>query len=271
MEEEKIELGSVQKTLLFPLWGRAIETKKKNPKLIDKTVLEIIDKIPFDFSNIDKNISSVSKLSWIARSLYIDSRIIMYLEQFPKATIVNVGCGLDTTFERVDNGKLTWLDIDLPDVIELRQKYIKDNERRKSIGYSVFSNEWYSRILNRDHILFLMAGVIYYFTENEIKSLFTNLKKEFGSFELLFDYCSKNGVKMANKKVIAKGGMTQGSNLVWGTDDIHEILNWNINIEIIQDLPMFTNFKNKYLFLKKIGMIISDRMRIMSLCHIKIT
>jgi O-methyltransferase involved in polyketide biosynthesis len=271
MEEAGIKLGHVQQTLLFPLWGRAIESMNKNPKLIDKTAEEIVNKVPYNFTKIDKNISSVSKHSWIARSLYFDNRLMMYLAQYPEATIINVGCGFDTTFERVDNGTLHWFDIDLPDVIELRRKYIEDSERRKAFGYSILSNEWYSKIAKREHILFLMAGVIYYFSEDDIKNLFYNIKVEFSSFELLFDYCSMKGVEMANKRVIAQGGMTQSSNLVWGTNNIQEMLNWNMNIEILHDMPMFKEFRKEYPVHKKIGMLMSDKMKIMSLCHIKLS
>jgi|GEM_PF-4876892 len=45
-----VELGSVQKTLLLPLWGRAIEARKKEPLLIDRTAIEIINKLDYDFS-----------------------------------------------------------------------------------------------------------------------------------------------------------------------------------------------------------------------------
>jgi O-methyltransferase involved in polyketide biosynthesis len=37
-----INLGGVQKTLLLPLWGRALETKKDNPLLLGQTAVEII-------------------------------------------------------------------------------------------------------------------------------------------------------------------------------------------------------------------------------------
>jgi O-methyltransferase involved in polyketide biosynthesis len=44
IEKIKVELGMVQKTLLLPLWGRATESQKKNPKLVDRKAVEIINK-----------------------------------------------------------------------------------------------------------------------------------------------------------------------------------------------------------------------------------
>lgn len=125
MEKNMIELGEVQKTLLLPLWGRAIETKKKKPFLVDKIAVQIVDEINYDFSVIAKNISPITRASWIARSLFLDKKIEEFLGKHPDGTVVNVGCGFDTTFDRIDNGRVSWFDLDLPDVIEIRKQFIK--------------------------------------------------------------------------------------------------------------------------------------------------
>ena len=100
----EINLGSVQKTLLLPLWGRAIETQKPTPLLVDRKAVSIISNIPYDFTVIAKNVPPISRISWIARSIYFDKKIKEFIDIFPEATIVNIGCGLDTTFDRMDNG-----------------------------------------------------------------------------------------------------------------------------------------------------------------------
>ena len=107
-----IKLGSVQETLFLPLWGRAIETQKKKPLLIDKKTVSKINSIPYDFTEISKNNSKTVQASWIARSIFFDNKIKTFIEANPEATIVNIGCGLDTTFDRVDNGKIQWIDLD---------------------------------------------------------------------------------------------------------------------------------------------------------------
>ena len=117
----KVELEKVQETLLLPLWGRAVESQKKVPGLVDRKAVEIINKIDYDFTLIAKNISWISQFSWVARSLHIDKIILEFIKNNPKATIVNIGCGLDTTFERIDNGQILFYDLDLPDVINLRK------------------------------------------------------------------------------------------------------------------------------------------------------
>jgi O-methyltransferase involved in polyketide biosynthesis len=265
-----ITLGSVQETLLLPLWGRAVETQKRNPLLVDQLAVTIINSIKYDFKTIEKKVNPLSRAAWVARSIYFDRKIKTFLSQQPDANIVNIGCGLDTTYDRVNNGKAIWYELDLPDVIELRRKYIKENEKRVFIAESVLDRNWYSQVKNKDHVLLLIAGVIYYFDENNVMRLFNELSSQFKYITILLDYSSQKGARIANKKVIENGGMSQNANLSWGIDNIYEIEKWNKKIKVIENLPMFKFHKKNYPVIKRIGMNISDMMKIMSLAHIEI-
>ena len=150
-----INLENVQKTLLLPLWGRAIEYQKKDPLILDKTANEMVTRLNYDFSQITNNVREISRLGWVARSLTFDKITKQFLEKHPKATIVNIGCGLDTTFDRIDNGKLIWYDLDLPDVIELRRKFIKEHSRRHFIVNSFLNYEWLEELVIEENILFI--------------------------------------------------------------------------------------------------------------------
>ena len=125
-----VELGDVQKTLFLPLWGRAMESKKPHPLLIDDLAVKIIDSVNFDFSLMTRNLDDITQIAWIKRSLIGDQIIKKFINLTPKGTIVNIGCGLDTTFERIDNDYLIWYDLDLPDVIELRRSSLKKAQKK---------------------------------------------------------------------------------------------------------------------------------------------
>jgi O-methyltransferase involved in polyketide biosynthesis len=265
-----IKLGSIQKTLLLPLWGRAVETQKAKPLLVDNKAVSIISTIPYDFSVIAKNINSLSRIGWVARSIYFDKKIKEFINVFPDATIVNVGCGLDTTFDRIDNGKIHWFDLDLPDTIELRKKYISETDRCRFISKSVLDLSWYEAIDKESKIMFLVAGVFYYFDENEIKRLFNDFHTYLPGLEIVFDYASNRGIKLSNKVVLKKGGMDSSAYLKWGIDDLIEIEKWADNIKVISFEPMYKEHKKNYSIFHKIGMSIADAMKIMSLAHIKI-
>ena len=267
----ELNLGYVQETLLLPLWGRAIETLKKKPLLIDNTAVSIINNIPYDFTVISKNIDRLIQLGWIARSIYFDKKIKAFIDLHPEATVVNIGCGLDTTFDRVDNGKIQWIDLDLPDTIDLRRKYISESDRRRFISKSVLDKSWYSEIESKNCVMILIAGVLHYFDEKEVKELFNDFHTFIPGAEAIFDYASVMGMKLSNKQVIEKGGMDNSAHIKWGIDNILGIEKWSSDIKIISNMPMYKEHKRNYSPLQRIGMNISDMLKIMSLVHIKIT
>ena len=115
-----------------------------------------------------------------------------------------------------------------------------------------------------------MAGVIYYFEENDIRKLLDTFGKEFNKSIIICDYCSKRGMQIANKKVIEDGGMDKSAYLKWGIDKIKDIEMWDNKIKVVENIKMFNNHRKKYPFKKRIGMWISDVLSIMSLAKITI-
>jgi O-methyltransferase involved in polyketide biosynthesis len=267
----KIDLGYIQLTLLLPLWGRAIETEKAKPKIIDNTAREIIKKIDYNFSQIADNIQEITQYEWIARSIHLDKTINEFLVQYPKATIVNIGCGLDTTFDRVDNGKLFWYDLDLPDVIELRKKFISESDRRKFISYSFLDDRWFKELHIENNVLFMAAGVLYYLEENQLKEIFNKIVEAFPESEIVFDAASTMGVRISNKKVIQSSGLDQKSYLKWGIKSASEITKWNDRIRVKKEYPMFKKLTKGLKYKTKIMAMISDHYKIMYMVHLKVT
>jgi len=256
--------------MLLPLWGRAVETQKEKPLLVDETALRIVSEIDYNFSTIAQNTDPLSQAAWIARSIYFDKEIGEYLERYPEASIINIGCGLDTTYDRVNNGRAHWYEIDLPDVIAVRRKFIKESSNRSFIAESVAEKEWYKSIKNRDRVFIMLAGVIYYFDEAQVRELFREFSKQFKEAEVVFDYCSKKGLEITNQKVIGKGGISKEIILKWSTEDIYELERWDNRIKVKKTMPMFAEHKKKYPIEKQTGMNISDSMKIMSLTYIEI-
>jgi O-methyltransferase involved in polyketide biosynthesis len=232
-EMQNLRLGDVQKTLFLPLWGRVVESKKKHPLLIDQTAVVIIEKAAYDYQKLTESIDELTQIAWIRRSLICDQVVRQFLGKFPQGTVVNIGCGLDTTYERTDNGKVRWYDLDLPDVIALRSKFILENDRRTFIASSFLESKWLDQIESDKGILFIAAGVFYYFEAQEIKAFFLRLIERFPGSEILFDVSSPIGVKVANKKVIESSGLDEKSYLKWGLNDKKEILAWDQKIRLI--------------------------------------
>jgi O-methyltransferase involved in polyketide biosynthesis len=263
-----VNLGNVQKTLFLPLWGRAVETKKKKPMLVDETAVKIIGQVDYDFSQMTQNLDEISQIAWIKRSLICDQVIKDFLTQYPEGTIVNIGCGLDTTFDRIDNGKLKWYDLDLPDVIELRKKFIQESERRKFIASSFLDEGWLDKIEVKGNILFIAAGVLYYFEGDQVKDFIIRLANKFPSSNILFDVCSPLGVRVANKKVLESTGLDERSHLKWGVKNKQEITAWDSRIKLIHTYYYFRTLR---IGLRNFLMgLLSDYLGIQYMIHLRL-
>jgi len=268
-DRKKIVLGNVQKTLFLPLWGRAYETQRLKPRLIDKIAVEILGRVDVDFSTMAKNLSPITQRGWISRSLLVDKTVRAFLQEHPGGTIINIGCGLDTTFERVDNGKLHWYDLDLPDVIALRKEFIGECDRRKFIASSFLDDAWLQLLRNESHILFIAAGVFYYFEGDQIKDFFRRLADLFPGSELVFDASSPQGVRIANKLVIKNSGLDENSFLKWGIKNTRELSSWDRRIKILKELSYFKGMRSDLPFKQIVGTFVSDLLKIQWLVHLK--
>jgi len=264
-----IDLGSVQKTLLLPLWGRAVESRKARPLLVDPIAVRAVHTMHYDFSTIAGNIHPVTRAAWIARSLHADAALGAFLREHPSATVVNLGCGLDTTFARADNGKVTWYDLDLPDVIELRRHYIPESPRAQCISCSLFSNDWLAKVRDTDALFILCMGVLYYFEESLVRGFLTTLANEFPGCEMLFDVCSPRGMRVANRKVIEASGMDQNAMLHWGIEHPKTLEEWDPRITVLHEYPLFRGLRCAFGARMTAGLFISDALRIMSMVHLR--
>jgi O-methyltransferase involved in polyketide biosynthesis len=269
-EKVKVELGSVQKTLLLPLWGRAIEARQPHPLLVDREAGEIVHRLDYDFSDFEANLDEISRLGWIVRCVHIDATVKRFLESYPKATVVNIGCGLDTTYERVDNGTLRWYDLDLPDVLSLRQQLIPQKERSVYLAGSVFDTSWFDEVEVADNIFFIASGVFYYFDESQVKELLLKIADRFPGSEIIFDASSPLGVKMANRMVLDRGGMDTPAALTWGISSCRKLEEWDDRLKVIEEYPYFHHFKNGNAALTtRVKVLLWNLFKISYMVHVK--
>lgn len=265
----KIDTGNVQETLLLPLWGRAYESKKEKPRLIDNKAAEILEQIEYDFSNIEKT-QSLSQHSWVARSLHTDKITMEFIEKHPEATIVNIGCGFDTTFSRIDNGKIMFYELDFPDVIALRKNFFEETQRHKSISSSFLDIDWFKDIEVKDGLLFLAGGVYCYFKEDQIKKFFIETADYFKNCEFYFDLLSPLAMKIAKKQVLKKGGMELSMDGGWGLKPAKLIETWDKRIKVVSSESISKGMYKGLPFFTKIAFTIPDLLGFCSMVHLKI-
>ena len=268
-EKLSLDLGNVQKTLFLPLWGRAVESQKPHPLLLDRAAIEIMNKIDYDFSSIAGNTHAISQRTWVCRSVIVDRVLEEFLLVHPRGTVVNVGCGLDTTFDRVDQGTLRWYDVDFPDVIALRRTLIEEHERRRFMACSFLDTSWFQQIRVDDQVLFVAAGVFYYSEKADIRGFLHTLADVFPGSELVCDVCSEQGAKIANKEVIARSGLDERSFLKWGLRNTQELLSWDSRMHLLNEYQYFRKRKRGLTLRDKILAFASDLLRIQWVIHVR--
>ncbi|MEM9829721.1 MAG: class I SAM-dependent methyltransferase [Bacteroidota bacterium] len=269
MEQKiKVKKGTVEETLLLPLWGRATEAEKPKPRLVDKKAIEIIKSLDYDFSTMNKT-QSMSQHGWVTRSLLIDRKINEFLKEHPEGTVVNVGCGLETNFTRVDNGKMLFYNLDLPDVIELRKSFFEDSERCKSIASSFLDTRWFDEIEVKDGLLCVAGGVLYYRNEAEVKEFFRAAADRFKECDFYFDSLSPQAMNFAKKAVIKKGGMGMSMDGGWGLKPIKSLETWDKRFKVISAIPINKGMRNGLSLPMKIASYIPDILGMCSMVHLR--
>jgi O-methyltransferase involved in polyketide biosynthesis len=271
----KIELGDVQKTLLIPLFGRARESAKPDPLVKDDYAREIMKNIDYDFEGAFANVPFQFTLNCVVRAYHLDGALLKVIERHPDATIVNIGAGLDTTFHRVDNGKIFWYDLDLPDSIDLRRKLIPESDRNTFIAKSVFDTSWFKDVTVRgSKVFFISAGVLVYLEKTEIRRLFLEMIHEFPDSEIMFEIYSKKMLWLRNH-VLARGQMKSDlfSPMQWGVDSVKEIAKWSPNIKILDEFPYYSRVAlEKYWDEKTLTPIkIMNFFKVMKMVHLQFT
>jgi len=194
--------GTVQETMLGPLWARAKYSKLYPELLDDQKAIEIMENINYDFSKIQEYLREWRGLGLLVRAKSFAEALLQYIEKYPNATVVNMGAGLDTTFYSIDNGKIKWYDLDLPSAIEYRKRLLPESERNIYIPKSALDYSWFKDIEYepKKGTFFIAGGFVYYFKENEISSLIIEMAKEFPGAEMIFDATSKLANKVVNKR-----------------------------------------------------------------------
>ena len=187
-DSAKIAVDGVEERIFRPLLFRALHGAYGNPGIIDEAARKAVENVRSDLKQIELRITPAARLLWGLRTKYFDDAIGKFISKHPLSAVVNVGAGLDTTFQRVDNGRIRWYDLDLPYVINLRQKLVPETGRSKCIARSLFDPAWYGEIRRpKKGVLIFSSNVFSFFQENEFKSFLSSLAARFPGGEALFD------------------------------------------------------------------------------------
>ena len=225
-----IEKNTVQETLVIPLFGRLVCSEHFPALFSDPEAKRICDSLDYDFAEKRKKMESAAGLFGaleVAQRQYdLRQEAEAYLKDHPKAAVVNLGCGLDDTFRKCDNGLCRGYNIDMPDVIKIRDELLPAGEREENIACDLNDYAWIDRIDASNGAVFFASGVFYYFKTEAVRRLFATMADCFPGAVLAFDSCNARGAKMMRKTWLKEAGITDVS-AFFSLEDEKELTGWS--------------------------------------------
>ena len=250
-----IEKNTVQETLIIPLFGRLVCSERFPALFSDPEAKRICDSLDYDFAEKRKKMESPAGLFGaleVAQRQYdLRCEVEAYLKEHPKAAVVNLGCGLDDTFSKVDNGQCHGYNLDFADVIAVRKELLPAGEREENIACDLNDFTWIDMIDAEDGAVFFAAGVFYYFKTEDIKKLFTAMAKRFPSAALAFDSCNERGAKLMRRTWLKEAGITDVS-AFFSLEDPDELKRWGVGFASVTSKSYMRGYRDIY---KNVGLL----------------
>ena len=225
-----IEKNTVQETLVIPLFGRLVCSERFPQLFSGPEAKRICDSLDYDFAEKRKKMESAlglfGALEVAQRQYDLRCEVEAYLQAHPNAAVVNLGCGLDDTFRKCDNGLCHGCNIDLKDVIAVRNELLPAGERERNIACDLNDPRWMDAVDASGGAVFFAAGVFYYFRTEDVKKLFSRMAERFPGSVLVFDSCNRRGAKMMRSTWLKEAGITDVS-AFFSLEDEREMESWS--------------------------------------------
>ena len=174
----------------------------------------------YDFSAADKDTAMSSGV--IARTIVLDRLVGDYIEKHPRTTVINIACGMDTRFYRVDNGEIRWYNIDLPVTMDVRNQYLSEPERVGNIAASAMDEAWTAQIPESEteqDTLVIIEGLTMYLSESDVQTILSIVSRRFSKATVYVEILNPIFVKKNIEKSISQSGAV----FTWGARNGSEV------------------------------------------------
>jgi O-methyltransferase involved in polyketide biosynthesis len=250
-----ISLPDVAETGMLTFYCHAIESQNPNPILLDQKAVEISRQLNPVFANSSSRLLRDLAEGKVKKELVVhitlrasryDEYAKSFLREHPDGILVNIGCGMDSRFARVDNGTLTCFDLDLPEMIEFKRQFYDESDRYHLIAASVFDYGWMEQVANigKGPVLFMAEGVFMYLEAGRVRDLILNLQSRFPGSELVCEvvtalFTRKPWNRMVALKLNQQLGVGKGAAFTFGVRNSRELETWHPGIEYLDDWSYF--------------------------------
>jgi len=195
----------VADTLYIPLTARIYVSEHFPEYFRDDKAVSLKSEIPYE--EISSKSSDYFQMAGVCRFYNTDRMIRAFIDQHPKCSIVNIGCGLETSYFRVnpDPEKAIFYEMDLPEVIKARRKVLGESENDILIPGDMFDFAWAENIDKSLPTLVTVIGVFQYFEEEKVIGFLKQVKECFPDVQVIFDAMTGKAIKYANDYIKKTG------------------------------------------------------------------
>jgi O-methyltransferase involved in polyketide biosynthesis len=207
-----LKLSDVEKTAILTLIYRAVESEKKNPIFKDHMAVLLLERLMAKASEEEKNwilkwiqysrIYSGDRKPSIQRAKKLDCIVNHFILTHSSCTVINLGCGFDTRFWRIENTKCSFIDLDLPEVIELKKEILESHY--ELISCSVMDTSWIDKVTTNGNSNFLLIaeGLFIYLSEQDVARILSAISQKFICSKIAFDMVCEKYTKGFRKRIV---------------------------------------------------------------------
>jgi O-methyltransferase involved in polyketide biosynthesis len=246
MQQQKVDLRGIERksvpwTMLCTLYLRAYESRAEHSILGDRAAAEAVDRIEYDFERMRRDVRPAGNQYLVAlRARQFDAWARDFLDRYPNAVVLHLGCGLDGRAFRLDvpagqGGRgggppqHDWFDVDVPEVMQLRRRLYAEHDRYRMIAASVTDPAGLDEVPEGRPALVIAEGLLMYLREPDVRQLLQRLTDRFPTGELLFDAMPPLGERFSK---IAH----------WGLGDPRELERWNPRLRYLETTSALAQF-----------------------------
>ncbi|WP_199548409.1 class I SAM-dependent methyltransferase [Streptomyces sp. N35] len=202
-------LDGVPETLLWTLWNRACEARRPDAVLHDPLAIRLVDTLDYPFEEKLGPPHPLFAQTQGLRSLCFDRSVANYTARRPDATVVALGEGLETSFWRVDNGRLNWLSVELPEGAELRGRLLPEHPRHRIIPKSVTDLSWLDAIEDPSRGVIVTAqGLLMYLKPAEVREILAACAERLPGGVMVLDSMPRWVTKLTREGKLKIGKLT---------------------------------------------------------------
>ncbi|MGC4029967.1 MAG: class I SAM-dependent methyltransferase [Steroidobacteraceae bacterium] len=178
-----VNLAGVPETMLWTLHNRASEARRADTYLRDPDCVRIYEAIDYDYLRSFGRPDDSHPM----RSKVFDAAVKPWMKAHPGGTVVELAAGLETQFQRCDDGQVRWLCVDVPDAIAVRERFLQPTERCRHLAKSALDLSWMDEVDASRGVFVTAQGLLMYFDEADVRQLLVAILERFPGVEIMFD------------------------------------------------------------------------------------